>query len=142
MSVELSWSEVEARRNEQRMAEVEIAARKYMERPAQPEAPQVRSYAQRVHSQPRPAVARRPHASAQRRVGEITLKEFCNAEAELAGVGWMAIYQRVMRGKYPGLILRRVNQRVVFVTQAGEVNHQGTKVCGSQSRAPKRGGRR
>jgi hypothetical protein len=49
-------------------------------------------------------------------VKELQLKQWIADEAQRHGVGTRAIWCRMYRGKYPGLKLRRVNKRVVFVT--------------------------
>lgn len=46
---------------------------------------------------------------------EVPFKEWITAEAKRAGVTASAIYNRISRGEYPDLKLRRVNRRVVFV---------------------------
>ena len=48
---------------------------------------------------------------------ELTLKEFCQAEARRLGIGYNAVQSRIYRKLYKGKIkFRRVNKRVVFVT--------------------------
>jgi hypothetical protein len=47
--------------------------------------------------------------------GEVTLKEWCFAEAKRSGSNARAIYERFADGKYPDLRTRRVNSRVIFV---------------------------
>ena len=49
--------------------------------------------------------------------GEMPLKCWLNEEAIRCGVCPQAIYNRVQRGNYPDLVLRRVNKRVVFVSK-------------------------
>ena len=49
------------------------------------------------------------------------LKEWILGQSEKEGVGSGAIFMRLQRGKYPGLRLVRINQRVVFVLAPGEV---------------------
>ena len=44
-----------------------------------------------------------------------TMKAFVMDEAERRGVRTSAIYTNIWRGRYPGLKVRRKNQRVVFV---------------------------
>lgn len=51
---------------------------------------------------------------------EIPLKEWCYEQGVANGVTPHAIYYRWIRGKYPGLKVRRVNQRVVYVQVNGE----------------------
>lgn len=46
---------------------------------------------------------------------EITLKAWVYTEAEREGVKPTTIYNRISRGKYPALRLRRVNHAVIFV---------------------------
>ena len=47
--------------------------------------------------------------------GEITLKQWVQTEAEYRHTTASAIHNRINRGCYPNLVLRRVNQRVIFV---------------------------
>jgi hypothetical protein len=47
--------------------------------------------------------------------GEITMKDFLEAEASRIGLTRSAVANRISRGKYSHLKLRRVNRRVVFV---------------------------
>ena len=56
--------------------------------------------------------------SAMNNKQEVSLKEWCFTEAERAHISRHAVYLRIKRGLYPGLRLRYVNQRVVFVSQA------------------------
>ncbi len=49
------------------------------------------------------------------RPNEITLKEWITGEMERLHLTYWAIYERINRGYYPELILRRINKRVVFV---------------------------
>lgn len=51
---------------------------------------------------------------------EIPYKEWVLDEAARTGVTASAIYNRVIRGQYPGLHVRHVNQRVVRVLVNGE----------------------
>ena len=48
-------------------------------------------------------------------VREIPFKQWRYEQAEIKGVTEVAIFKQVCRGLYPGLRLRRVNQRVAFV---------------------------
>lgn len=49
------------------------------------------------------------------RIGEILFKAWVKDEAERCGVKLTAIYNRVARGKYPKLKMRRVNPRLIYV---------------------------
>lgn len=49
------------------------------------------------------------------RPGEVTMKDFMAAEAKRIGLTRSAVANRISRGKYSHLKLRRVNRRVVFV---------------------------
>jgi hypothetical protein len=46
---------------------------------------------------------------------EVAMKEWCISTSEGMCISPHAIYMRWRRGKYPGLKIRRVNSRVVFV---------------------------
>lgn len=46
---------------------------------------------------------------------EIPLKQWVYEQADKDNVSDRAIWQRIARGKYPHLRLRRVNKRVIFV---------------------------
>ncbi len=48
-------------------------------------------------------------------VNELPMKEWVAREAERLGKKPAAVIMRLARGKYPGLKIRRVNSRVVFV---------------------------
>jgi hypothetical protein len=47
----------------------------------------------------------------------IPFKQWCMEEAIRGGVALNTVYNRVLRGCYPGLKVRRVNKRVVYVVQ-------------------------
>lgn len=47
--------------------------------------------------------------------GEVTMKDFMAAEAARLGLSRSAVANRISRGQYAHLNLRRVNRRVVFV---------------------------
>ncbi len=49
------------------------------------------------------------------RKGEQTLKEWTDAEATRLGIKWISVRQRLLRGGYPNVRVRTVNQRVKFV---------------------------
>ena len=49
--------------------------------------------------------------------GELRLKTWVIGEAERCGVCEVAIHQRIKHNKYPDLVIRRVNKRVVFVSR-------------------------
>jgi hypothetical protein len=51
---------------------------------------------------------------------KMTMKEFCLTEAERTGVCESAIRSRIGAGRYAGMKLERINQRVVFVVERGE----------------------
>ena len=46
---------------------------------------------------------------------EVTLKQWVVSESERDNVSPHAIHMRIQRGKYPNLILRKINRRVIFV---------------------------
>lgn len=50
------------------------------------------------------------------RPGEVRLKEFVQSEMKRRGLRLTAIYNQVSRGKYPGITVRKVNERASFVT--------------------------
>lgn len=50
------------------------------------------------------------------RPGEIRMKEWRQREAKLLGASENAVAMRLSRGQYPDLKIRRVNARVVYVT--------------------------
>lgn len=47
---------------------------------------------------------------------EIPFKQWVIEEAERRGLGYHGIYHHFRVGRYPNITLRKVNQRVVFVT--------------------------
>ena len=49
--------------------------------------------------------------------GEIPMKQWVHAEALREGVRPNAIYNRISRGLYPNMAVRRVNKRVIFVSE-------------------------
>jgi hypothetical protein len=51
------------------------------------------------------------------RAGEVPLKEFVTREMERLEIPATTIYMRIQRNGYPDLVVRRVNQRVVFVKE-------------------------
>lgn len=51
---------------------------------------------------------------------ELPLKQWCAEEAIREGVSEAAISNRLYRGGYPHLKLRRVNKRIVFVSDDGQ----------------------
>jgi hypothetical protein len=53
--------------------------------------------------------------SAKQLNGEITMKRWLIEESARENVSPSAIAQRLSRGHYPDLRLRRVNQRVIYV---------------------------
>ena len=46
---------------------------------------------------------------------EISLKQWVHDEAERTGLKPASIYNRLNKGKYPGLKLRKVNKRIIWV---------------------------
>ena len=49
------------------------------------------------------------------RPGEVQLKVWLQTEAARCGITESGVFQRLKRGKYPEVKVRRVNARVVFV---------------------------
>ena len=47
--------------------------------------------------------------------GFIPLKQFCYEQAALKNVSPTAIWYRIYRGKYPTLVLKHINRRLVLV---------------------------
>ncbi len=47
--------------------------------------------------------------------GEVLLKVWVDEEAQRTGLKPTAVYNRIQRGKYPELKLRRVNARTIYV---------------------------
>lgn len=57
----------------------------------------------------------------QHQAGFVPLKEFVMNEAQRLSLTPEAIYNRIYRGKYPGLEYHKVNQRVIFVRHEGQL---------------------
>lgn len=55
-----------------------------------------------------------------RRDAELTMKEWVTKEAERLGLTPSGVRERYYKGQYPGLRLRRINKRVVMVTDPQE----------------------
>ena len=55
----------------------------------------------------------------------IPLKQWIHEKAAREGRRPSALYSRLARGKYPALLLCRLNQRVVFVVEAGPALARG-----------------
>lgn len=60
----------------------------------------------------------------QARPGEVSMKEFVAGEAARLGITEHAVYQKIRRGRYPGLQVRRANNYRVFVTVPGTERKQ------------------
>lgn len=48
--------------------------------------------------------------------GEMVMKEFLMTEAVRLHISSVAVYRRIMTGKYGDMKLRHINKRVVFLT--------------------------